>query len=183
MIIYKPQRRKFSKKKGGTEIHETGRAQNCIQKRIHKYGAVKTEFGGRSFPSQLQANTFGLLRILEAAGEIKNIRHEVEVRLVPFQITMRVDFVVFDIKLGEDVYVEAKGFPTADWKIKVRVWEWVGPGLYRVYVQGPGGGYPQMKKETRPAWMNSERCPACDQPICFISHHPKLIETQERVKP
>jgi hypothetical protein len=156
MIVLKPQRKRFSRK-GGTEIHEGARA--------HKYKAKRTEFGDRSFPSQLQANTFGLLRILEAAGEVSDIEHEVEIRLEPFGIIMRVDFVIFDRKLNEKVYVESKGFPTADWKVKVKVWSWVGPGLYRIY-RDSRGGYPEISKEIRPAWMlEPNPCTHCSQPI------------------
>lgn len=160
-IILKPQRKRFSQPRklakfsDGTEIHETG---------FHKYGAKRTEFGGRNFPSKLQADTFALLKILEGNGEISDIVHEKEIILQPFGIIMRVDFQIYDRKLNQFVWIESKGYPTSDWKVKVRVWEWVGPGLYRIYVQGRSGGYPVLKTEIKPAWMLAERCTECAQP-------------------
>lgn len=51
--------------------------------RESKYGAKKTVVNGIMFDSAKEANRWGELRLLERAGEIKNLRRQVEYVLIP----------------------------------------------------------------------------------------------------
>lgn len=51
--------------------------------RQSKYGAEKTVVDGMTFDSRKEANRWCELRLLERAGEIKNLRRQVEYVLIP----------------------------------------------------------------------------------------------------
>ena len=105
--------------------------------RQHKYGAKKT---GDGFPSKLEAAVYQMLCLREKAGEITNIRRQQVVRLSRAQINYKVDF-SYDIPDGSTIYVEAKGMPTPEWKLKARLWEHYGPAPLEVWM----GTYKALK--------------------------------------
>lgn len=98
-----------------------------------KYKAQKTTHKGYSFASKGEANCFDMLTLLERAGEIKIVQLQPQVHLTLAKILYKPDFKIHDLKLEQDVYCEFKGFETAEWKIKRRLWEHYGPGILRVY--------------------------------------------------
>ncbi len=102
---------------------------------FNKYSAIKQSLDGYSFASKLEANTYLHLKLLERAGEIKDIKCQVSVYLTEAKILYKPDFSVFDIALNEVVYIEAKGFVTPVWAIKKRLWKHYGPGRLRIYRQ------------------------------------------------
>lgn len=55
----------------------------AAQQRQSKYGAEKTVVDGMTFDSRKEANRWGELCLLERAGEIKNLRRQVEYVLIP----------------------------------------------------------------------------------------------------
>jgi hypothetical protein len=98
-----------------------------------KYGAKRTERAGYSFASKLEAAVFDMLKLQEKAGEISSLQCQVQVRLTDAGIIYKPDFKFFDERLRCDVYAEAKGYETAEWRIKLRLWRSYGPGLLRIY--------------------------------------------------
>lgn len=103
-------------------------------RREHKYNAQRVEhFAGYSFASKLEASVFGLLMLMEKAGELSQIKVQPHVFLTNARIQMIPDFQVFDEKLKETVFYEAKGFETDIWRIKKKLWKVYGPGRLRIF--------------------------------------------------
>jgi hypothetical protein len=100
--------------------------------RKNKYGARKTKCAlGHNHPSALEASVCQTLQLRQRAGDIKNIKYIATVHLA-FGVRWKVDF-SFEQRLKDDTWVmtwcEAKGFNTADFKIKLKMWrEGAGPG-------------------------------------------------------
>ena len=106
-----------------------------------KYNAHKTEIDGIEFPSKHEANRYCELKLLERAGEISDLRLQVDFELLPNQYTWekrygkngkplkdkqillerkvvyRADFVYTD-KDGSQVVEDTKGFKTKEYLIK-----------------------------------------------------------------
>lgn len=97
--------------------------------RRNKYGAVKTN----GYSSKLEAAIRNILELSVKAGALKNIKNQVNVRLTAAQILYIVDFTAEDAQTGELYYYEAKGFETAVWRIKRRLWMHYGPGQLFVF--------------------------------------------------
>lgn len=72
-----------------------------------------------------------MIWLLEKAGELKHLRHEVRVPLTEAKIVYIPDFECED-KDGL-LYFEAKGFETDVWRIKRRLWQHYGPARLWVY--------------------------------------------------
>ncbi len=94
-----------------------------------KYGAKKTEVNGITFDSRLEAERFEQLLWLEKAGEITDLKLQVE-----FQINMGwkhpetgekirsshyvADFMYCDVKNNRIVVEDTKGMETSDFRLK-----------------------------------------------------------------
>jgi hypothetical protein len=101
-----------------------------------------TELDGRRFPSQLEARTWEALRLLEQAGVIAGLRHQVRVTLVA-GIMWRVDFAYLDGPTLTPVLAEAKGFATETYLLKKKLYAAVGCAEYpgaRLDIYGTRGG-------------------------------------------
>lgn len=106
-----------------------------------QYNQVKKqELDGRTFDSKAEAQCYVWLKQLEVAGEITDIRHQVPVVLLDGPVKMRrtykVDFAIKDVKSGEDIYIEVKGWETDRWKANLLLWRHLGPGVLRIYKVG-----------------------------------------------
>lgn len=99
----------------------------------NKYGNKRTEHAGYSFASKAEAALYDLLRLREKAGEIKDIRNQVHVRLTAAAVTYVPDFAFWDIKENTYKYAEYKGFETDVFKIKLRLWRFYGPGPIEIW--------------------------------------------------
>lgn len=121
----------------------------------HKYKAKKTEFYGYSFDSQLEAALYGHLKLLAAADEIRNIQIKPNVRLTQADILMIPDFKAFDRRRLCEVYYEAKGFETPEWRLKRRLWTVYGPGPLQVF-----------KGTYRKIFIAEEIIPRCREETC-----------------
>lgn len=93
----------------------------------------RTDRDGRNFPSELQADVYSFLKALEACGELSEIEHEVVAYLTDAEVSWRVDFRVYDHRLGERVWVEAKGVWQPEQLVKLKLWRVYGPGRLRVF--------------------------------------------------
>lgn len=94
-----------------------------------KYGNVKIDFDGHSFGSKLEAAVYQILKLRLAAKEIKEIECQVQIDICgPLghvcdhrkRIYYKADF---KCTRPDDsfFYVEAKGFETDAWAIKLRL--------------------------------------------------------------
>jgi hypothetical protein len=68
------------------------------EKKKSKYGAEKTGHAGYSFASKLEAAVFDYLKMLEAAGEVRDIQCQNTIYLTRARISYRADFKAYDIK-------------------------------------------------------------------------------------
>lgn len=97
-----------------------------------KYRAKPTAVDGVPFPSKKEAARWGQLQLLERAGEIRNLKRQVVIKLsagaIPIlsrsgrQMRLTVDFSYEDKRLGWAlVYEEAKGKRTRDYDVRLAV--------------------------------------------------------------
>jgi hypothetical protein len=93
-----------------------------------KYG--NTRSGSSS--SKLEAAVEQILRIQQKAGEIREIQVQASVYLTKARILYKPDFrcVMAD---GSEIYVEAKGFETPVWRIKLKLYRHYGSAPLHVY--------------------------------------------------
>ena len=94
---------------------------------------VRVKIDGYSFASKLEASVYGLLKLRALAREIEIIQHQVKVFLSEAEIVYIPDFKCRYLRTGEVFFVEAKGFETADWKIKKKLWSKYGPAPLHVW--------------------------------------------------
>lgn len=87
----------------------------------HKYGAKSVTVDGHKFPSKVEARRYGELKLLERAGEIRNLELQPEYKFTiegaPLMIgkrqaRFRADFRYFDVKTGKRVVEDIKSAPT-----------------------------------------------------------------------
>lgn len=103
--------------------------------RKNKYGNKKVTVDGIKFDSQLEANRYCELKILERAGEIKDLRRQIKFELQPSYIKNNksiqsinyiADFVYYDVNkkkfIVEDVKSEAT--KTQVYKLKKKLFEY-----------------------------------------------------------
>ena len=96
---------------------------------MNKFGAIATTVDGIRFDSLRESRRWGELRLLEKAGEIRNLSRQVAIPLMgqngplktrtgkPMRLT--VDFVYEDRRLGwARVYEDSKGAITRDYEVR-----------------------------------------------------------------
>lgn len=93
----------------------------------HKYNAVRTTVDGITFPSKLEADTFGMLKLLQSQGLVSNIDLQVTVRLTKAELPFRIDFRVFHTELDQFVFYESKGLKSERFRILEKLWVYYGP--------------------------------------------------------
>lgn len=103
---------------------------------------------GYSFASKLEAATYKKLKEDERSGLITLEQVQAEVRLTDAGILYKPDFLITDHAINAPVWCEAKGYETPEWRLKLRLWEYYGPGILRIY-RGTWQ-YVSLHKEVRP---------------------------------
>jgi len=98
-----------------------------------KYGSTKVNFHGRSFGSKLEAAVYQMLLAREQAGEISDIKCQVNVHLTMAKILYIADFSFFDNVVLKVVYCESKGFESPEWRLKRKLWMHFGPGKLEIW--------------------------------------------------
>ena len=93
-----------------------------------KYRNRKTTVDGITFDSKLEAKRYIELKLLEKAGQIKDLQMQVRYTLIPSQklgnrvveraVTYVADFVYVDLQSGETVVEDTKGMKTKDYILK-----------------------------------------------------------------
>jgi hypothetical protein len=92
--------------------------------KTNKYRNRKTELDGFTFDSKKEANRYATLKLLEKAGEIKNLRLQ-----VPFALNVEghkicryiADFTYTDVKKGKEVIEDVKGMKTDVYRLKKKL--------------------------------------------------------------
>ena len=99
-----------------------------------KYGNEKIVADGQEFDSLLEYSRYRQLKILERAGEIKNLQRQVSFELQPRYkkgnktiraITYIADFVYVDVRTGKKVIEDTKGYRNEVYKLKKKLFEYV----------------------------------------------------------
>lgn len=115
---------------------------------FQKYRSKRVAYDGYNFASQLEAAVYEILKLREKCGEIKDIQHQDHIYLTEARICYIPDFKFFDCKYDEYAWAEAKGFETTDWKIKLKLWRYYGPG--RLYIYKGSAKRPMLSDEIIP---------------------------------
>ena len=96
---------------------------------VNKYGARKmTALDGQKFDSVKEYHRYGMLRLLERAGKISDLKRQVKYELIPKQEGERACSYIADFTYYEDgklVVEDCKGFRTDAYKIKKKLMLWV----------------------------------------------------------
>jgi hypothetical protein len=99
---------------------------------MNKFGAIKTEVDGITFASKKEARRYSELKLLERAGQIRNLELQ---RRFPLKIGNRLictyvsDFVYCTNpkpgakNVGEFIVEDAKGMKTPVYKLKAKLFE------------------------------------------------------------
>ena len=114
-----------------------------------KYNAQKVICDGITFDSKKEAQRYGVLKYLERAGEISELKLQVEYELIPNQYTTEerygkngrrlkdkqillerkccyiADFVYVDNRTGKMVVEDAKGMRVEPYQVKKKLMLWV----------------------------------------------------------
>lgn len=95
----------------------------------NKYGARKVKSpDGQVFDSQKEYNRWDVLRLLERAGKISDLKRQVGFELIPKQNGERACSYIADFtywKDGQYVVEDCKGYRTEGYKIKRKLMLWV----------------------------------------------------------
>ena len=91
----------------------------------NKYGARKVKApDGQVFDSQKERDRWCILRLLERAGRISDLKRQVSYELIPKQGTMRACSYIADFTYQENgklVVEDCKGYRTEAYKIKKKL--------------------------------------------------------------
>lgn len=98
--------------------------------RRSKFGAKRTTIGARTYDSKGEAYRASQLALLQRAGEISDLQHQVTFRLTDAEITYRADFTYTE--KGRLVAEDFKGVETERFRIIKKLWEYYGPCLLRI---------------------------------------------------
>lgn len=95
----------------------------------NKYGARKVKSpDGQVFDSQKEYSRWGVLRLLERAGKISDLKRQVSFELIPKQKGERACSYIADFTYWQDgkyVVEDCKGYRTEGYKIKRKLMLWV----------------------------------------------------------
>lgn len=98
-----------------------------------KYGNHKTEYNGRVFDSKKEAKRAQELELLQKGGVIKDLRYQPRYMLQPpFKregkairaIEYVADFEFWDCELKKTITEDVKGFATAEFKLKEKMFRY-----------------------------------------------------------
>lgn len=115
------------------------------RKSANKYGAKRVA----GYDSQAEHDyRFVVLEARLKAGEIRDLQEHKTVELLP-GVNWKVDFQYIETANDLKVWDEFKGFETADYILKKKIWKVLGPGPLRI-VKGGGMRF-RVVEEIHPA--------------------------------
>lgn len=100
---------------------------------MNKYRNKKTVVDGIEFDSKAESNRYIELKLLEKAGQIKDLSLQVPFELIPSYKkngkTIRAakyiaDFVYYDNEKEKQIIEDTKGFKTEEYKLKKKLFEY-----------------------------------------------------------
>lgn len=100
---------------------------------MSKYGNKKIVVDGEEFDSQLEANRWYELKLLQRAKQIKDLRRQIRFELQPSykkngktiqSINYIADFVYYDINKKKFIVEDTKGYKTETYKLKKKIFEY-----------------------------------------------------------
>ena len=121
-----------------TESQYKAFLSKSIDYKTSKYKNKKAIYDGIEFDSLKERNHYMGLKMLERAGEIKDLELQKSFTLQPAfkkngtsyrAITYKADFVYLDLRTNKIVVEDTKGFKTEVYKIKKKLFEYVYPDL------------------------------------------------------
>jgi hypothetical protein len=91
-----------------------------------KFGNTKTIRNGQIFDSKREANRYEALKLLEANGEVRDIKRQVKYVMIVNGVriaTWKADFVYEELRKGEwkEVVEDSKGYPNDRWPMKKKL--------------------------------------------------------------
>lgn len=123
----------------------------CGKQGTNKYGAktVRDEHG-QVFQSIGESERYRLL-LHDPRVKPGSLELHPSVTLFPGKppVKWRLDYKYFDLTRGTVVWEDFKGKETADFKLKVKMWAYLGPGLLRL-TRKLRGGYFEVFQEVEP---------------------------------
>ena len=99
-----------------------------------KYGNKRSTCDlGHSHRSKLESAVCAILQWREKAGEIRIVQAEKHIYLSRAKIVYIVDWECEELKTGDALFVEAKGYEDPKWPIKLKLWRVYGPGKLEIW--------------------------------------------------
>lgn len=115
----------------------------------NKYRAVKTRVGTEMMDSKLEAKIYSDLLLLEAAGEIRDLKLKPVYPLIVNEVRVATyipDFVFTDRQTGDETVLDAKGVKTPVFRLKAKLLEAIYGKV--VYVVGRDGKQAPYSRRT-----------------------------------
>ena len=122
--------------------------------RAHKYGARPVD----GYASTLERDRARELRLLEHAGEIRELVEQPRVELLPGTF-YKSDFTYIE-RDGTRIWEEVKGVETPRWRLVARLWRFFGPGPLRIVKRQHRGFV--VARTVVPRGL---RCTHCGEPV------------------
>lgn len=104
----------------------------------NKYNNTKVEVDGIKFDSQFEAERYGILKLLEKAGAIKDLKLQVPYELIPAferngkkirKTVYKADFVYIDAKSNKKIVEDTKGYVTKEYALKKKLLLYLYPNI------------------------------------------------------
>jgi hypothetical protein len=102
-------------------------------RRGQRYSAQKVVHNGIVFASKGEAALYDHLWLMEKAGRIRIEKLQDNIRLSEAKILYIADFKIYDLEIGEYIWIEFKGFESARWPMIKKLWKKFGPGKLKIY--------------------------------------------------
>ena len=114
----------------------------------HKFNAQRTDVNGIWFDSKLEASTYQMIKLREKAGDLILEQCQDTIYLTEARVIYKPDFRCRYPDRDEQFWIEAKGFETPEWRIKLKLWRHYGPGDLEIW----NGSWqnPKLKEIVKP---------------------------------
>ena len=103
----------------------------------NKFGAIKQEYKGEKYDSKLEMRYAQQLDLMKKAKEIKGWRRQEKIRMEingKLICTYKIDFII-EHNNGTEEYVETKGYETAVWRLKWKLFDALYPDIKKTIVK------------------------------------------------
>lgn len=130
-----------------------GRCSTCftwLENKLHAIGSRDSE--GRYFPSKGEAARAQALGLKEKAGLISDLKFHPSVEIFP-GLSWKLDSSYTEN--GVTVWEDFKGVMSREVMIKIKIWEYLGPGPLRIVKMDYKTGYFRVDKEYKPLGVKS----------------------------